>query len=627
MRVHVWVPLALGVWATSLCLGCDAKIAARDPEAVRRYDERADAARTPWVFPSPDDPPGETTRPGSLPPTRPTVATSGQTPLPNTTADAATPEPSSTPTPEPTAQPVGTPTLTSVLEVTPPEPKTYRIGDDVTALVRFDKAVVWTGVPLLEYREGTTTFAFEPILGLGSDSHVFRYTVKPGDVASALVLNSSFNLSDGTFQERNGGEVVNALPVATPTAPLTGVTFDGRQEKAVSVTLPANGTYVDHFDVLVEFPNAVTLKGSPFLEILVDTKPPSSTGTLKRAPAIKAEGNLVTFRYVVEADDEDLSDGVTFLRSLQPGSQNSTLDVVLGANGNPVADSLAEASFTGGSLVKVGKELPTSTLYAHFRAEQGRLFAAPDANAAGCNASTALAWGSNAPVGCWQDTSGRAPFLVSEGPTTGLSSTTPDKRPLLESPASAPFPTAALAFPSSGLQPDGERHLRFPNQGAPFLTTGAPRFVALAFQNKATGNDVPLLWLDATRGVFLSPTDSLVRFLSDAKSGTATATLPLGEIVILGLADDGTRSALLQWSGGRAVRRSVSVVPSGAADSVFGWTLESLRLGGRLASGTTAFEGAVAEFLVYGNLTDTEQSRVLCTLAKRHLLQTGSCFD
>lgn len=614
MQARVLFPLSICFFVTTFSYSCEAKISATDPDAVRTHNETADARRKPWVFPSPDIPPGETNPPGGRPLVLPTRTATP--PAPDSSAGA-------TPAPEATVLPVGTPSTARILEVIPPEAKVYRIGDEVSATVTYDKPVIWIGNPLLEFKESIKTFAFEPILGLGGTSHVFRYEVKPGDEASALLLATGFNLADGTMQERNGGEVVNTFPDAATQTPIAGVVFDGKQDKAVSVTLPNNGSYSDSFDILVEFPGNVTLRGVPYLDIFVDTNPPTPTATPKRALALKAEGKVVTFRYHVEQDDNDLVDGVTFSRVLKPGSQNMAFDAILGTNGNPVFDSLADAAWAGGTVIKVGKEQPSASLMAHFRVEQGRLFAAPDTLTAGCNSATALAWTASTPTGCWQEASGRQPYLVSEGPTP----TSSDKRPLLVAPVMAPFSRAALTFASPGAQPDGERVLRFPAQGAPAIAPGSPRFVAMALLVNTTAPDVPLFSLDSSRGVFLSPADNLVRFSSDAKSGTAEATLPVGGTVVLGLWDSGTQTTVVQWSAGGAQRRSVNVVPSGGNESLFSWSFDGLKVGGRLASGSTAFEGAIAELLFYGSLTEAEQARVLCTLAKNHLAHAGSCLD
>jgi hypothetical protein len=603
--------LAILTTALVATMGCEARIAARDPQALRAHDEVAERARTPWPFPTPDEPPGGTPRPDSSPTARPSA---GPTASPGS-------DPSATPTPDSSPTPSGTPSTARATQLTPPEAKAYKLGDELLLRVKFDKPVLWTGAPTVVLKEGTQRFAFEPILGLSSDTHTYRYVVAAGDQSGGgLTLEPKFDLSAGSLQEREGGAVEDALPSDVS---FTGITLDGIQERAVRVVLPPAGAYGDTLDVMVEFAHDVTLRGTPSLQLLVDTDPPSATGALRQAPAVAASGKTVTFRYTVMPDDKDLLDGVRFSRDLQPGSAESQLDVVMGSNGNPVADSLADAAWTGGP-VKVGRELPLQTLYAHFKVERERL-----SETSPC-AAMAFPWSGGSLVGCWLNSLGGTIRL--EG--AAAAGTTPESRPALTLSGTS-FSVPALTFGPAGPN-DGEKSLRFP-MGASPVTAGS-RFVVIAFEHANAGAvEVPLLWLDPNRAIVFSPAENAIRLFdgtmlapgsmaTQPRTALVNATLPANTPLIVGLADDGVKTTLLQWIGSSATRRDAVVTPSGGATNAFAWTLDAATLGGRLQPGLAAFQGNIAEVLVYGALTTEEQARVLCVLAKRHLGFGGECF-
>jgi|GEM_PF-5913376 len=622
---HLFSMFCLGVCpgallAVAVSVGCTAQISAKDPQAVAAHNASVLASRTPIAFPSPDDAPGVTrTSAPSRTGTPGPIETA--TPVPSAPAsESPTPEASATPEPSatPTVVPTGTPTTATVTEVIKPEAKIYKIGDEVPLRVKFSTPVIWTGVPLLELSGGGKVFGAEPILGFGTDSVLFQYVVKPGDTAPALTLATVFKTDDGTLMEKNGGMVTNVIPTTSFDASFR---FEGTQGVATKVTLPANGTYTETFDVEVEFDTEVTLRGTPYLRLRVDTENSAGAGVERHAPAVAVSGKKVTFRYTVEPGDADTQDGVAFFKEIAPGTIDPTSDAVVGANGNPVSDSLVAAGWTGGPVIKVSQMLPKATLYARFRAEQGRLFAAPDASVAACNVASSVASAGGA-VGCWQETSGLSPYWVNEPGAMG----TNDTRPLLDL-AAAPFTGPSLRFPwAAG---ENARSLKFPTQGAPMLGASAKRFVAFAFSHPVTPAGAPLLWLDDTRAVTLAPQENQLRFVAGAKTGSAVVEMPSLGPHILGILDDGTQTEVVLWTGNSAVRRAVTVVgASGADNSVFNFPLEGARLGGQIAGtpATPAFQGSVGEVLFYGSLTNDEQARVLCALARAHAGFSGSCF-
>lgn len=593
--------------SAGLFVACEAKIGARDPQAVRAYEQAELARRTPWIFPSPEDQSGRTPTP------RPTEEGEA-TPTPSPEASASpTSTPSPTPEPGPSATP--SPAPAPVVGVTPPTARTYKIGEDVTLFVTFARPVVWTDVPLLVLKAGEKTYGFEPQLGFGTETVAFRYTVKPGDAATALALEPKFDLSDGALLEKNGGEVPNALPATE----IGAVILDGKQEKAVKVILPdGDKTHTDSFDVTLEFSSEVTLRGTPWLGLLVKSEAGGAVREPRKAPAVSVSGKSVVFRYTVQPGDRDL-EGVGFHGSLLPGAESTFIDAVVGANGNPAADSLAELAWPP-QKIKVAHLLP-ATAYAHLRVEPGRLFSATDAAASACTAGPAIPWKEGETVRCWQQDEGRSPSFVAKGAE--------DPPPVLTL-TSPVFPKGALRFTSGDA-------LRFAPPELLVVDDAAPRFVVLALAPTLVPEGALLLSNGDAGRVTLHPPASggptTVRFIEPGKTGNVPLPLPAGKVAVFGIAYKGSTmteatTEIVWWNGDTRKVARTRVDTGSATDAVFTWRLSGMRFAGKTAGAgadAAALAGALGELLVYGSLEEKEQERAICYLAMKHAGFGGTC--
>jgi hypothetical protein len=195
------------------------------------------------------------------------------------------------------------PTITSV---TGPAAGTYIVGQNLVFTVQFDDTVNVTGTPRLELTIGSTTQYATYQSGSGTSTLVFSYPVQLGDLDSdgIAVASTSIDLNGGTITDVPGN---NAVLTFTP-PDTSGVLVDGVAPTITSVSGPAAGTYIvgQNLDFTVQFSEAVvvdTTGGTPRLQLTIGS-------TTRYATYLSGSGsNMLTFRYTVQAGDED-SDGI-----------------------------------------------------------------------------------------------------------------------------------------------------------------------------------------------------------------------------------------------------------------------------------------------------------------------------
>ncbi|MDE0449963.1 MAG: hypothetical protein OXH96_25125 [Spirochaetaceae bacterium] len=183
---------------------------------------------------------------------------------------------------------------------------TYELGETVEVEVEFDRAVEATGEPQVALTIGTQT-RYASFSGWGGETLYFEYALQAGDrdedgigiEANALVLNGGtitavdrVTAADLTHDALASGREVDGSLVTPPG--VSDIYF---------VSSPARGgTYElgEAIEVLVEFDRAVTVTGSPLVELTI--------GAQTRHAAFSewwGQNQHAHFSYTVREDDRD----------------------------------------------------------------------------------------------------------------------------------------------------------------------------------------------------------------------------------------------------------------------------------------------------------------------------------
>ncbi len=232
----------------------------------------------------------------------------------------------------------------AITSVSVPANATYVNGQTMNFTVNFTEPVTVggsgsLGLDFTPDEGGTQTAAY--VSGSGSSALVFRYTVAEGvKDGNGIQLASSLTLSGGmTLIDAPGN---NANTQLNNVASTTGVLIDGTAPSVLSVTVPANGTYVagDNLDFSVTFSKPVEVSGgTPGLPISIGTETVQATLTGGSGTS------TLSFRYTVQNNDFD-SNGISLAASI--ASSGATLK---DASGNAANLTLKNVPATSGVLV------------------------------------------------------------------------------------------------------------------------------------------------------------------------------------------------------------------------------------------------------------------------------------
>ncbi|MDE0225767.1 MAG: hypothetical protein OXP28_11580 [Gammaproteobacteria bacterium] len=213
---------------------------------------------------------------------------------------------------------------------------TYELGETVEVEVEFDRAVEATGEPQVALTIGTQT-RYASFSGWGGETLYFEYAVQPGDRdedgigidANALVLNGGtitavdgVTAADLTHDSLASGREVDGSLVTPPG--VSDIYF---------VSSPARGgTYElgEAIEVLVEFDRAVTVTGTPLVELTI--------GAQTRHAAFSewwGQNQYAHFSYTVQEDDRD-----------ERGIRIAANAVVLNGATITAADGITDADLT-----------------------------------------------------------------------------------------------------------------------------------------------------------------------------------------------------------------------------------------------------------------------------------------
>lgn len=190
-------------------------------------------------------------------------------------------------------------------------PAFYNLGKTLSFIFTFNEKVFVTGTP--SFTIGFTTGGTFPVSyagGSGTTELSFTFTIPntAADIDGYNSITSPLDLNAGTIKDGVGnnssldfsGFIADVLTYSA------GVDFDGRLPFVLSVTPPADGTYVaaQNLDVVVEFDRAVSISGSPYLPLTIGTE------TRQAAYLSGTDTNIIVFRYTTVPGDTD-ADGIT----------------------------------------------------------------------------------------------------------------------------------------------------------------------------------------------------------------------------------------------------------------------------------------------------------------------------
>lgn len=177
----------------------------------------------------------------------------------------------------------------------------YPNGSIVSFTATFSEPVYVTGSPQLAVTlNGARSPAYAG--GSGTTTLVFSYTVTQTDFdTDGYVFGPAILLNSGTIKDAAGNDATLTYNTATVTTDSASRDIDGRLPHIVSVTPPANGTYLaaQNLDVVVEFDRNVDVSTvvAPFINLTI------GSNTRQAAYYSGTGSNTIVFRYTTIPGD------------------------------------------------------------------------------------------------------------------------------------------------------------------------------------------------------------------------------------------------------------------------------------------------------------------------------------
>jgi hypothetical protein len=179
----------------------------------------------------------------------------------------------------------------------------YPNGSTVSFTATFSEPVYVTGAPQMAVTLSTGGLRNPSYAGgSGTTSLVFSYTVTQADFdKDGYVFGPAILLPTGTIKDAAGNDATLTYNAATVTTDSATRDIDGRLPHILSVTPPANGTYLaaQNLDVTVEFDRAVNVSTvvAPFINLTI------GSNTRQAAYYSGTGTNTIVFRYTTIPGD------------------------------------------------------------------------------------------------------------------------------------------------------------------------------------------------------------------------------------------------------------------------------------------------------------------------------------
>ncbi|WBS01330.1 Ig-like domain-containing protein [Pseudoduganella sp. SL102] len=184
-----------------------------------------------------------------------------------------------------------------------PSDGTHAAGAALDFTVSFDSAVFVTGTDgTLELTIGGAARSAAFVSSTGN-SVTYRYTVQPGDHDADGIAIGAIDTGAGTIRDAAGNHAVLSLTGQVPST--AGITVDTQAPAVTGVVLPQDGAHTAGavLDFTVVFDASVTVTGTGG-SLALDIG-----GTTRNAAFLSSTANTVTYRYTVQAGDND-ADGI-----------------------------------------------------------------------------------------------------------------------------------------------------------------------------------------------------------------------------------------------------------------------------------------------------------------------------
>ncbi|WP_368667776.1 beta strand repeat-containing protein, partial [Magnetospirillum sp. SS-4] len=233
------------------------------------------------------------------------------------------------------------PTLSSAAK---PTDGVFATGGTLDYTVTYDEAVTVNttgGTPRIALNIGGTTAYATYVSGSGTTTLTFRHTVTSGeqDNDGVTVTSSSIDLNGGLIRDTAGNNAATSLSGQTLSS--TGIIVNPSLPEMDSVSASTDGPVsnlsdTNYIDLTVTFSEAVTISGSPLLNLTV-----GSTAVTASLQSITDSTHAV-FRYTV-VDGQNDSDGIAVTGiNLNGGSitsSSSGQNAILVVSGGALATS------------------------------------------------------------------------------------------------------------------------------------------------------------------------------------------------------------------------------------------------------------------------------------------------
>ncbi|WP_350110816.1 hypothetical protein, partial [Fulvivirga sp.] len=198
-----------------------------------------------------------------------------------------------------------------------PSNTTYGDGQNLDFQVTYDEVVQVTGTPRIQLtlNIGGTVYA-NYLSGDNSTVLTFRYTVNTGDEdLDGITVASSIDLNTGSILD-NVGRTADLTYTVGSTA---GILVDAKPASILSVTAPANNTYLNGQNVnfTVNFDENVIVSAPPRIQITL------ASGTVYANYLSGSGSSALVFRYMVGNSDLD-GDGIVLTSPIQPNGGTIT---------------------------------------------------------------------------------------------------------------------------------------------------------------------------------------------------------------------------------------------------------------------------------------------------------------
>lgn len=233
-----------------------------------------------------------------------------------------------------------------------PTAGTYLAGENLEFTVHYNENVtvnITGGTPYLQITIGSTPVHAAYVSGTGTNSLLFSYTVKAGDVdTDGITVATSITLNGGTLKDTANNNANLSLNSVGSTA---SVLVDTLAPSVSSVTVPANQPYraAEQLDFTVHYSKKVLVAGgTPSIPVTI------GSSSVQAAYLSGTGTDTLAFRYVVQAGDND-NDGIAIGSAIV--LNGSTL---LDESGNAATLTLAGVGSTTSVLIDTTAPAVTS---------------------------------------------------------------------------------------------------------------------------------------------------------------------------------------------------------------------------------------------------------------------------